>query len=108
MDLLTLIQNIRELIAAARDGDYLKAVRLAVTIFGELIELFPVEKLNREKLQAESGLEGLSNDDLLCKLEDLIEPSGLQGQSMTEAPKGPFVEMAIAIILSLLNKWFIR
>lgn len=107
MDLVTLIQNIRDLIAAIRAGDYLAALLLAIEIMKAIDGTIPKKAIGKLRATPHGAvaLEQLDEGELADKLEEACNDE-MHGGLMAATPAtGPFIDKVLPILLLLLKRW---
>ena len=108
MDLLTLIQNVRDLIAAIRAGDYFAAMLLAIEIIKGIAGSLPAQNVGNLRATAHAGiaLDSLTVVELTDKLQEACDAeAGAMHATATATATGPFVDKILPLLIELLKRW---
>lgn len=106
MDLLTLIQNVRDLIAAIRGGDYFAAMLLAIEIIKGIAGTLPAPQLGMLRATAPGAVDPgtLTVVELTDKLQEACDAEA-GAMHATAAARGPFIDKILPLLMALLKKW---
>lgn len=105
MNVGQVIQKVKDLIAAAKAGNYLIAVGLLLEIVKAITDTMSPASFGQPRpLHATVDVTTMDEYDLINELDKCCQQP-MNAQATSAAPKGPIIDAVLPILLALLKKW---
>lgn len=105
MNIGQILQKVKDMIAAAKAGNYLLAVKLAFEIMSAITDAMPPQAFNAPpKLQATGiDLTTADEDTILAEIEKCCQPA--MNATPGDPAQGPVIDVLKPLIWAAIKKW---
>lgn len=107
MNIGQVIQKVKDLIAAAKAGNYFAAVAILLEILRAITDSMPQTAFNAPMKMQGSSLDcnAATEAELLAELDKLSTRTMATDATPSAAPTGPVIDLLKPVLLALLKKW---